>query len=503
MTLRRIGDRGFPPLRAVALVAVLGFLSLAAWAVSSPVGSSPDDDFHLASIWCGVGERTGLCEPGDSADEREVARDLVIDSVCYAYEPTASAACQGRDFGVRPDDTVSTPRGNFEALYPPLYYFVDGLFAGDDISVSVVAMRLFNSLLFVLLVTAAYLLLPSHRRGALLGGLVLTMVPLGMFIVASTNPSGWAVLSAALLWVTLLGYFESVGWRRVGLGAVATVAAVIGSGARADSAIWALVGIGVATFMAIRRERRFVVLMILPVVLAGVAVAFYLAASQAGATVTGLAGEPPRGPAWIGLFLANLINVPQLWVGAVGGWGLGWLDTAMPHAVWVGTFGVLVGAVALALSSRDRRSAIAMLGLLALLFLVPAYILTQSNALVGGYVQPRYILPLLLIFVGVAVLQTGPGWRPPRSAVLIGLVTVTLANSLALYVNIRRYVTGIDTFALNLDSGLEWWWAAMPSPMAVWILGSLAFAATLTLLARPLLRRATPSESPVAVGLPG
>ena len=54
------------------------------------MGSSPDDDFHLASIWCGLGEREGLCEAGTGDDSREVNRDLVVGSVCYAYAPERS-----------------------------------------------------------------------------------------------------------------------------------------------------------------------------------------------------------------------------------------------------------------------------------------------------------------------------------------------------------------------------------------------------------------------------
>ena len=40
------------------LVGVTMFVTGATWALSSPAGSSPDDDFHLPSIWCGWGSRT-------------------------------------------------------------------------------------------------------------------------------------------------------------------------------------------------------------------------------------------------------------------------------------------------------------------------------------------------------------------------------------------------------------------------------------------------------------
>ena len=38
------------------------FVMCAGWALTSPPGSSPDDDFHLTSIWCAAGTQDGRCE---------------------------------------------------------------------------------------------------------------------------------------------------------------------------------------------------------------------------------------------------------------------------------------------------------------------------------------------------------------------------------------------------------------------------------------------------------
>ncbi len=479
--------RRIPPLAAAA---VLGLLALISWGASSPVGSSPDDDFHLASIWCGLGEREGLCEAGTGDDSREVNRDLVVGSVCYAYAPERSGSCQGSDFGEDPTETVVTERGNFASLYPPVFYWMTSIFVSQDLELSTLLVRWFNALLFVGMLTITFLLLPVKRRSALLASATLAIVPLGMFIIPSTNPSSWAILSAATLWIIMLGYFESRGPRKWGLAAFAVVATVIGAGARADAAIYAAVSIGVAGVLAFRADKRFWRDSILGLLLVILAAVFFLGASQSGATTGGLTDAPPTSAArWIGLFFANLVNVPDLWVGVFGRWGLGWLDTAMPAAVWVGGFGVFVAAVALRLSSRDFRSVLVLLGLVALLFAFPAYILTQSQALVGGYVQPRYIMPLIVILAGVAIL-TRPREAPPLDMRIVatGAVVLALANSVALYINLRRYVTGIDTLSLNLDADGEWWWSAGPSPLALWILGSLAFGGCVAGLASAVAR---------------
>lgn len=488
---------------AIVIVPIAAFLALSAWALSSPAGSSPDDDFHLSSIWCGVGDRDGLCAPGDAPDEREVARDLVIDAVCYAYDATASGACQGDDFGTNPDDTVSTPRGNFEGLYPPVYYFVTGLFASVDIDVSVVAIRIVNAVLFIGLHVAAFLLLPRHRRSTLLWSATLTAVPLGAFLIASTNPSGWAVLSANILWISVAAFFETTGARRWGLAALMTVATVMGAGARADSALYAIVAVALGLFLAFRVSRSFLLGAILPIALAVVSALFYLSASQGAAVSTGLTGaEPPTGAQWRALALANLVNAPDLWVGAFGRWGLGWLDTPMPALVWVVSSAAFVAAIVIAAPRRIDRRLVAMAGVVALLFLLPTYLLTTSGASVGAYVQPRYILPLLVILVGIGLWGRGR-LRASPLVLWFGAAALAIANSLALFTNLSRYTSGLDDVSLTL-SDAEWWWDAAPAPLVVWLAGSAAFAIMLAALARWTMTSrdlagatpADPSESP-------
>lgn len=53
-------------------IGLLAIAGLGAWAFASPAGSSPDDDYHLASIWCAQGERDSICE----LTEHETARAL-------------------------------------------------------------------------------------------------------------------------------------------------------------------------------------------------------------------------------------------------------------------------------------------------------------------------------------------------------------------------------------------------------------------------------------------
>ena len=70
--------------------------------------------------------------------------------------------------------------------------------------------------------------------------------------------------------------------------------------------------------------------------------------------------------------------------------------------------------------------------------------------------------------------------------VLVG-VTLAFAQSFALYINIRRYVTGAGSVNPNLDSGAVWWWSGpVVSPMTLWFIGSAAFTALLFVLLREM-----------------
>jgi len=467
------------------LIPVLALLALLAWGFASPVGAGPDDDFHLSSTWCGGTTSTELCAPGSVDDERLVSPDLFSDATCYAFDPLKSAGCQGADFG---DDLTagltSSDRGNFAGLYPPVYYFVTSLFAGDNLETSALVMRALTSVLFVGLMTALYFLLPTRRRTTLIASVAVTIVPLGMFLIPSNNPSGWAILSAATLWMALLGYFETSGIRRVLLAVLAVLATVIGAGARADSAIYAGIAIVAVLILTARRGGDYLRLAILPVGLVALALVGFFSANQASAATSGLAGGAGAGYGAYALIVNNLIQLPSLLTGAFGVWGLGWLDTAMPAIVQACAIGAVVGAVVLGLRARSRRKSLAALFVAATVLAVPMYILYRSDAIVGSQVQPRYILPLIILFVGIVLLR--PEGAAPvfsRGTVLLIAGALSVANAVALHANIRRYVTGTDVIGGNLDTDAEWWWNVPFSPMAMWFVGAAAFTATVFWLA--------------------
>lgn len=186
----------------------------------------------------------------------------------------------------------------------------------------------------------------------------------------------------------------------------------------------------------------------------------------------------------------NLSALPTLWLGIFGSGPLGrtgWLDTPFPPMVSMLTIAVWF---ALLLQGWRRMFPAKLVGLLlvgAALVVQPMYLLMQARVVVGAYVQPRYLLPIVVIFTGLTLLGTsGVAMRLGRLAFgsVVGLLG--LAHSVALHIQIRRYVTGLDVSHVRFGDEVEWWWDRGPGPTAVWILASIGFLVVTAVVMRPL-----------------
>lgn len=486
--------------RWILLAPVLAFIALSAWAFASPIGAGPDDDYHVVSIWCANGG-SAECTAGSEADTRVVPKSFQT-IACYAQVESRSADCT---YTALTDETpVEIKRGNFAGEYPPVYYATMRLFAGDDVQVSALAMRLINAALFVGLATALAVLLPSARRRTLLWGWLVTLVPLGMFLIPSNNPSGWALTGVGTAFLALLGWFETTGKRHWALGALYLVGVIMAAGSRGDAAVYAIGATVTVLILTATRTRPWLLSAILPAAGLIVAFAFFASAGQSGVASSGFtsggggATIPVAGDGGVeaplsGFALAayNILMLPFLWTGVWGSWGLGWLDTQLPGIVpWAATAAFIVVGFA-GMGLLTWRKAIATGGVLLVLIVLPVYVLTAGGDKVGANLQPRYLLPLIVLFAFLLLTETAGGrLRFTRVQTFAVLGALAVANLVAMQVNIRRYVTGADQQGLNLDAGAEWWWTGFPvGPTAVWVIGALAYAGVLVLL-WPQLRRA-------------
>ncbi len=479
---------------SIALVTGCVFLVLACWAVASPIGSSPDDPWHLTSIWCATGTTPNSCEISTDGSTAVVPGSLLTSS-CYAFAGDRSASC----ISVIPQNLQAPDWNGRFAQYPPMFYRIMHVFVSDNVTLSVLAMRTFNGLLATLLVMLLLILAPASIRQAAGATAVFASVPLGLFIVSSNNPSSWAILGVLFYWAFLLTAIEAQRRRTlVASICVAVLCAFIAIGARADAAAF----IGFSTIASIslavtnRDSVRSTILRwrFVPIVfvLIGAAIAF-VSAKQSGIATGGFHGAQNVSDAGASGTVSNVAalseklsmnavltymsSLPDFLSGAFGGWGLGWLDTSMPRViVWI-VFPIYLLLVFVGLGSMYRGKAVAVIFLSGAVVAIPTWIAVTGGSAPGSDLQPRYMYPLMLVLGGAALVHRFRTQRFSLSAWQRWLLVTSIAaaQSLALHVNMRRYISGNDVSAINLDYAREWWWIPTVDPNVVWIIGSAAF----------------------------
>ncbi|MFT6973480.1 MAG: hypothetical protein ACJAV4_000709 [Pontimonas sp.] len=497
------GRKNVGLLIGVILTATLG---LSAWAFGSAMGSAPDDDYHLTSVWC-----SGLT--GDTCDVEPTGQGVYIPEAlregiyCYYHNPKQSAGCQPILDGTDPRPDVPFAQNNqSRGLYPDGYYQFQSLFKVDSIQATALNIRFVNLSLFLVVGVGLFFALPSRLRNTWVWMWVLGLVPLGLFIIPSSNPSSWAITGVAAGWIALLGYLETSRGRSWLLGGIFLAMAGFTVSARIDSVLYLAFASVLAIWLSPTRGRALVKKM-WPAVIAVpfVAVQLFLNPANLERVFEGIgqrsevyenplpwvsASEVLDGSAfdWA-LLWNNLWEIPGLWLGVFGGfpWGsLGWLDTAMPQVVLVGTMTVLGGVLFVALRTANRKKILALLVALSALWFMPLYLLQLGGFQAGEEVQPRYLIPLMMVFLGVVVLTpSGAPIVQEKNLRWLIVAGLGIANAVALHTNIRRYTTGVQVQGFNLDSPREWWWPFFPDfigPTMVWAVGTLAFAALVWLL---------------------
>jgi len=471
--------------RWTSISIVSAIMTLGAWAFASPIGSTPDDDYHLVSIWCGQGFRDGICEEGSQPREVIVRETLMEYSFCYAFDPDKTARCeQTESFG-------PTTRSN-AGENPRVFYWVMSWFASNDLTTSIISIRFFNSILLVLGFAAVVFALPRHLRRVPVVSAVSIAVPLGLFILPSTNPSSWGIYAVILFFSAFLGFVATKDRRsRWILGPIALITLLMAAGSRPDSALYTLVAVAAVIITTFTRKMINPVNISIAAALLLMGAIFLFGSANTSATLT---GAPGGGNTTFtgGQLYANVTNLPTLWVGGFGVWGLGWLDTAMSPIVWVVGWGVFLSVVFSAIMYFNLQQGLSVTLIFAALIFVPLLALTASGLLVGQFVQPRYLTALLGMLVAAAMFRTSMNSGPLMSRAQVWIIGLALvfAHFIALRTNLGRYLTGMSSVEENLDYGFEWWWVARPaaneifwfSPNLVWITGSVAFAVFLVSL---------------------
>lgn len=471
----------------VAFVAALG-----AWAIATPPGSAPDDAFHLATTYCAWGTSPRCVQTAEGA----MVPQRIAETFCYLGKPFDSAVCL---YGL--GDNLEPGRVD-TGTYPPLFHSAMRLFAGDDVERSVVIMRLANVLLAGLLLGATLLLAGRPVRRAVALAWLVGIVPLGMFFIASINPTSWAITGVGLFWAALLAWLRGGGGRaqRWLTGGLAVVTALVAAGARSDAGGFLLVSAVAVVLMAwpaVRRapRRLWLLAALLPVFVWSLS---YQVVSilSGGLRGDGAAdGDLPNGIPAAGLG-NNLRELPTFIAGVFGidrsafdfgptgyAWGLGPLDTPLPSLVGIIGIGAAGFVLLWGLRTYNWRKVVALTLMGATIVGYPLVILSRTPSGTPGALQPRYVLPMVIATLGIASVVTARrSGRLRLGQGVVLTVSLTTAASVALAVTMRRFTNGLYVPWSDLLVPPSWWWGAGPSPFAVWLIGTVAVAVYSTML---------------------
>jgi len=482
--------------RGMALATAL-VIVLAGWLLAAPPGGSPDDGYHLGSIWCADGFKDGICleDPGAPDRSRVLVPQGVTGLTCFQYDGQRSAECALDSLSPGLQQFIPVTGTNIGRERPNLYYRAMHVFVSDDLGTATARMRTANLLVVAtMVILTAFVAELRIRRAYLLSSIVVS-VPLGLFLATSLNTSAWGLAGLTTLWANALtASSHPVRLNRLLAALLAGAGLVLALGSRTEAighiAVIA-VAVGAVMWWSRRAQRdgtgggrsiaRRLALGAGAVV--GAALVVLVAPQTAGVdriledvrtghdrlTARGI-GDP---------FLAIAFEVPSLWTGALGHiWGLGALDTPIPTLATLPFIGVFTALLVLGLQHGHRGRLVAVAVVAISLFVFPTLALMRSGVIVFEELQPRQFMVLLFLLLGLAILRL-PG-EPQlvlgRGMRIATVVALGVGHAVALLVTMRRHISGLVEFRyVSFTIEIEWWWTSAPEPNLVWMLASIAY----------------------------
>jgi hypothetical protein len=454
--------------------ACVAFLSAASWSILTPPFQAPDEPSHFAyaQILAETGALPQLGASAYSPEESAVLTDLNMRTVRYnpAIQTISSDAQQQR---LRRDQDRPLSRDGLGAgvatSEPPLYYALQTipylLGGGGTLLERLELMRLLSALLAGLAALFAFLFLrealPAVPWAWTVGGLCMALAPLVGFMSGVVNPDAMlCAVSAALFYCLARGFRRGLTPRL----AVA-IGVVTACGLMTKLNFVGLVpGLVLALALMARRTARlqrggspYRSLALALAIGAAPTCTYVLAVALSNDSpaleafsqgVSGTRSHPgspldelsyiwqfylPRLPGMTDYF-PGISTIRQVWFNkAVGMYG--WLDTTFPN--WVYTAALIPAGAIAALCARELvrvRPALRVRAgeLIAyatigggLLMLVGADSYTESAIYTGAFSEPRYLLPLAVLFAAILALAArgaGRRWGPAVGALIVMLI---------------------------------------------------------------------------------
>ena len=423
----------------------------------------------MTSIWCARGEKPGICANIDQAANT-------------AEVPFMFQMCNDRNIDWFPycEFEEENPPTQRLRMAPPnqlsAYYKVVNIFASEDIQQSVVKIRLFNSLISVLVLAALLITTTSRIRFAAITGLSFSLIPWGLQFFSGVTTRGWAILGVMTSWAFLASYLETAKEQKklrllqilAFLFSVSLVAMT-----RIDTLMMVLITslfVVIAHFLSsapLNKKR----------LLLGIAGICLLAiSSQFLPIVKNLANFTiPNGYGFAQYWLFQIVHIPEFvadwWKYNVGQSGRG------PGIV--GLIGITLFAInfAFALQNSDFFQRLA-----AVSFTLIVFVLLAKSSSVAYSLVPLsgvYTFGLAVPWLGIAIansknpsqFMSTVGNRRTAISLLSFSYSIYFYSLLEFYTRRGKNLEYFDSISLNG----EWWWNIAIGPNVVFFIAAIMF----------------------------
>ena len=466
------------------LVAFGATITLGSWALSSPPGSGPDDEYHLSSIWCSHGYRMQFCEKSASIYEAKIPLQLHRNGgprtvFCYAGNSQISARCI-RNLDAEAVTKLESSKRFNTAYIAKNFYNANGFFVSPNVNASILKMRFFQIAIFFALIGFA-IYSSGERKWAVLLALFVGMVPVGLFIIPSTNPSSWAIAGVVSAGLCAMNFFLSSKRSHRVIAVLGFIVALLFTrNVRGDVNIMLAicVTLGALSGFFIRetdRSHKFDRAKLIRLL-------FLVAPGLLYIHLKIFSLYPWRVVSYIlnGSFYSFSNDSPQAFLGFLGGSiQLGSADFApTPVVLILMSVGFATFIVITARFVPLRVKIVSGFGL-SLLFFMPYWFSMGAIGPGSRYVMAIYLVSLATFSASAVSGRKLINFQFSKSSLLTIFLAISLAQSLSLHQSIRRYVTGTNIAGWNLNKGAQWWWTYGPSPMSIWLIGSVAFGVAL------------------------
>ncbi len=471
-------------------MALLLFLTLAAWSMGSAVGSSNDEDFILTTIWCGSSGTTGetpYCQPDPNNFPKMIVPGLVAEPEgCFAAVLAgnyASAACQK---GLS-DEEFSTDRYD-RGSYPQGYPNMMRTFVEADVEKSVFKMRLFNSLLAAVLITLVFSIKQQSVRDSQLIWMAV-VTPMALYHIGSVHNSSWTFTGTTCFVVISMAILRNRKirklWAPLTFCLLIAIWLTISSRSEGKYALILLAGLTLISEFPPKNlvlSKKSVLIVFAAVVVAIIIYQrFPWFRSEEVFNLERVVPEKVFPHTAYDLLLNNFLSLPSYFLSFFGSLGLGYPVLNLAPTIWLFSALATMLLMSFAVHNSLRIHRVGFYFALSFLCLVILFFHQGLLYEVNAEISPRYFMPL---FIGIVLIASNNKNVPyPKLLVIAVAVLSTISNSVAIRETIRRYVTGQDVYSFkSLNNGREWWWQFGPQPETVWLTGTLAFAALWALL---------------------